>query len=161
MDIRKVYFTWQDVEQMSRKIILSMRESNWSPDIIIGITRGGLIPAVMLSNNINVNMRSMNVSLRDYASKESMDIKRYVAENKRILVIDDINDTGATFQWIIDDWNTALGTDALPYDCIRFAALINNTPSKTKIDYYATSINKDKNPIWVCFPWESWDQNSF
>ena len=25
-------------------------------------------------------------------------------KRKRILIVDDINDTGKTFQWIIDDW---------------------------------------------------------
>ena len=42
-------------------------------------------------------------------------------------------------------------------DCeIRFAALINNLTSKTKIDYHGQLIDKSKNPVWYVFPWENW-----
>ena len=39
---------------------------------------------------------------------------------------------------------------------IRYAALINNISSKTKIDYHGQLIDKRDNPVWYVFPWENW-----
>ena len=39
---------------------------------------------------------------------------------------------------------------------IRFAALINNVTSKTKIDYHGQLIDKSESPVWYVFPWENW-----
>ena len=41
---------------------------------------------------------------------------------------------------------------------IKFAALINNKPSKVKVDYHGYEINKDEVPSWIVFPWEEWDK---
>ena len=41
---------------------------------------------------------------------------------------------------------------------VRFAALINNKPSKIKLNYQGYEINKDEAPAWVVFPWEEWDK---
>ena len=43
-------------------------------------------------------------------------------------------------------------------DRIRFAALINNKPSKVKVDYHGYEINKEEVPAWIVFPWEDWDK---
>ena len=67
------------------------------------------------------------------------------------LIIDDINDTGATFQFIIDNFGKQ-------EERIKFAALIHNKPSKAKVDYQGYEIDKSKNPVWIVFPWEDWDK---
>ena len=47
------------------KICRDVSNSGWRPDYIVGITRGGLIPAVMISHYLGVPMKSLDVSLRD------------------------------------------------------------------------------------------------
>ena len=49
------------VSKLCRDIIIS----GWQPDYIVGLTRGGLIPAVMISQYLNVPMFPLSVSLRD------------------------------------------------------------------------------------------------
>ena len=73
------------------------------------------------------------------------------AEKKKILVIDDINDTGATFKYILDNFGKR-------DDRIKFAAMINNKPSPVQMDYQGYEINKDEVPTWIVFPWEEWDK---
>jgi len=70
---------------------------------------------------------------------------------KKILIIDDINDTGETFKFIDDNFGRENGR-------IKFAALVNNKPSKTLIDYKGYEINKDEVPTWIVFPWEEWEK---
>ena len=43
-------------------------------------------------------------------------------------------------------------------DRIKFDALINNKPSKVKVDYHGYEIKKDEAPAWIVFPWEEWDK---
>ena len=93
----------------------------------------------------------IDVRLRDHAARPNLSVlEKEFAFQKKILVIDDINDTGATFQYIIDNFGR--------HDRIRYAAVINNRPSPVKIDYYGYEIDKNETPQWVVFPWEEWQK---
>ena len=46
-------------------ILQQLAQEKWIPDYIVGITRGGLTPAVMISQYLNVPLQTLNVSLRD------------------------------------------------------------------------------------------------
>jgi hypoxanthine phosphoribosyltransferase len=87
------------------------------------------------------------------------------ALRKKILIVDDINDSGRTLNWIKEDW----ASGCLPGDTawkdiwnnnVRFAIMVNNTTSSFKdADYIGTHINKLETPCWVVFPWENWWEN--
>ena len=101
----KVYYTDQDVKRYVHHIIRSMNDESWRPDYIVGLTRGGLVPANMLSQYLNIPMHTLKVSLRDDHELEHRD--QMVSDAKQginILIVDDINDSGATFDWIKKDW---------------------------------------------------------
>ena len=38
--IKKKYYSWNDVEKMCHQITVQLYNSNWRPDLIVGITRG-------------------------------------------------------------------------------------------------------------------------
>ena len=42
-----------------------MFADNWRPDYIVGMTRGGLVPAVMMSNKTSIMMHALDVRFRD------------------------------------------------------------------------------------------------
>ena len=150
---------------------------NWQPDYIVGINRGGLTPAVMLSHFLNKPMYTLDIRLRDGAREPESNIKMAFDawEGKNILIVDDINDTGATFQWIKKDWVSSMAGAYAPalqiatgareivnWDKVwgwnvRFAVLVDNEGSEFKdVTYSALTINKTENPSWVVFPWENW-----
>ena len=166
MVTNKVYYTWKDIEHMLDTINNLMFADNWCPDYIVGMTRGGLVPAVMMSNKTGIMMHALDVRFRDtdddYSGPES---NMWMAEDalgecKNILIIDDINDTGKTLTWIKEDWKASMG-GAIPHnlnawgDNIRTACLIDNQASGFDgMDYTALEINKMENDVWVVFPWE-------
>lgn len=190
--MKKIYYSWSDVEGACLEISRSIIASNWRPDYIVGITRGGAIPAVMLSQFLNVPMRPLEVSLRDGGQCVSdlgmaEDAFGYNAERfvenpvdvagvleaaadllesgdsyKNILIVDDINDTGATINWIKEDWRSGCMPNDPSWDNdiwhqnVRFAVLTNNLASQADIDYYAWEVNKAEEDCWLVYPWEEY-----
>jgi len=150
--VKKDYFTMIQMRNALIQIEDQMVHSNWMPSIILGINRGGCIPGVYLSHRINTAHEVLDVRLRDHTTKPNLSVlEKAFAFQKKILIIDDINDSGETFNYIIKNFGNGDGR-------IKFAALIHNTPSKAKVDYLGYTIDKSKNPVWVVFPWEEWDK---
>ena len=159
--MKKVFYNWQQVEGAVLEIARQMSAHNWKPDYIVGITRGGLVPANLLSQYTGVPMKSLDVSLRDggdCVSNCSMAEDAY--EGKKILVVDDINDQGSTVNWIKKDWQTSClpGETQWQYvwgDNVRFAVLTHNLSSEFKDpDYYVWTVNKAEEDCWLVYPWE-------
>jgi hypoxanthine phosphoribosyltransferase len=166
MDKRKI--SNEDIQQLVNKLCRDISLSGWRPDYVVGLTRGGLIPAVMISHYFNVPMHSLNVSLRDSdIGPESNcwmaeDAYGYQDSPKRILIVDDINDSGATFNWIKQDWQSSCAVNDERWNYVwgestRFAVLFENLASEfDDVTYRAEEINKAENDVWIDFPWEDW-----
>lgn len=171
----KVYYNYDQIEAgvliIGREILLS----DWRPDYIVGIARGGCLPAILLGNFLNVPTKVLTVSLRDNPDFTVEDCiaaddaagnwiyegdHDYTGERqagKNILVVDDINDTGATFEFIKESWGYAdVDWDEIWHKSVRFAVIIENLSSDFSSDYHSTEINKAEDPCWIVFPWEDW-----
>jgi xanthine phosphoribosyltransferase len=182
----KIYHTEKHLKTWLHKIIRDLSHDNWKPDYIVGLTRGGLIPATMLSHYLEVPLQTLNVSLRDSElgpesnlwmaeeafgyvpadEQETLKSRWDISRRKNILIVDDINDSGATLQWIKDDWqsgclpNEITAWNSVWNKSVRFAVLVNNEASNFKdVDYVGKEINKLETPAWVVFPWENWWEN--
>lgn len=192
--MNKLIISQSELNGLVNKICRDILVSDWRPDYIVGITRGGLVPAVMISQYLNVSMHTLNVSLRDASEGESnlwmaedalgpnsrerfienpvdvagileaaSDLLEQGSTYKNILIVDDINDTGSTFNWIINDWKSSCFPNDPSWEevwnnNVKFAVLVDNQASKcnVKMDYSGMEINKAENDIWVDFPWEDW-----
>jgi len=157
----KIFYTWQDVQSMTLDLIRNINTSEWRPDYVVGLTRGGLHAANLISQWYNIPMETLRVSLRDHANTES---NAWMAEDglqtgKQILIVDDINDSGATINWIKDDWHSSVynGNKEAWGNNIRFATLVDNSASDADVEYCCVEINKLDDPdLWIVFPWEDW-----
>ena len=151
-NIKKNYFTTGQMRNALIQIEDQMVHSYWMPSIVLGINRGGCIPGVYLSHRIKTPHEVLDIRLRDHTTKPNLSVlEKAFAFQKKILIIDDINDSGETFNYIIKNFGSGDGR-------IKFAALIHNKPSKAKVDYQGYEIDKSKNPAWIVFPWEEWDK---
>ena len=169
--MNKIYYTWRDVEHHTQEILRQICSDSWRPDYVVGLTRGGLVPANLISQYLGCRMETLKVSLRDDTECES---NLWMAEDafghnmehpKNILIVDDINDTGATLNYIREDWPSGCFPDNPRWtevwgSNVRVAVLVDNESSKSEIpvSYSAVDINKAEQDSWIVFPWEQWWQ---
>lgn len=167
--MKKHNYSWQDIERMCVSIVNQMYKDNWKPDYIVGITRGGNIPATIISNMTGIRCEALKVSLRDddtmsesncwMAEDAFGDIGADTSDYKKnILIVDDINDTGDTFNWIKQDWESNFpdGDFSNVWNHnVRFAVLTENMSSDFHlVDYYCHTVNKAEEDVWLNYPWE-------
>ena len=164
--MKRIYLSWQDIGNHTKEILRHLHRDAWQPDYVVGLTRGGLVPANLISQYLEVPMHALKVSLRDGGDNDT-ESNLWMAEDafngKRILIVDDINDSGATLDWIQEDWCSGCFPDDPRWNTIwgntvRVAVLVDNDTSHTgmPISYYSMDINKEADPCWIVFPWEDW-----
>ena len=135
-----INYPWNIIDDLVKEI--SSRAGTYKPTHIVGIARGGLVPAVMLSHRLNLPMETLGVSFRD--NKATHHTKFKPIKDARYLIVDDINDSGTTFKVVTDIFKNR----RLQH---RTAALINKEKSDFDVDFYGEMFYYDD---WITFPWE-------
>ena len=145
----KLWYDWKemrrDVNTLCREIVLD----KFDPDVIVGLSRGGLTPGVMMSHWMEKPFKSIKASLRDFPEWENYLPRK---TDERVLIVDDICDSGETFHKIREHINERKenGVD------VRFATLWWNNECNFEPHYYVNEIAKDSTKTWINFCWESW-----
>tara|TARA_Y100000287_G_scaffold107254_1_gene85969 strand:- start:298 stop:762 length:465 start_codon:yes stop_codon:yes gene_type:complete len=148
--MEKIYFTIEEMIDSIRNISEQLTRSNFEPEVIISVNRGGCIPGIYLSHYINKTHEVINIELRDSKKEPDLNsIKEKIRQFSSVLIIDDINDSGKTIG-VIKDLSKNLTTK------IHFAVLINKSQSTSKVEYYGKEVNSKVNDYWYVFPWENW-----
>ena len=165
--MKLITYDWHRVERSLQDIAMQMYKDNWRPDYIVGITRGGLVPAVMLSHMTDIPMHTLCVQLGAEGLEENTESNCWMAEDaygynekqKNILVIDDINRGGDALAWLMNDWKSScLPGDTLTWESVwhnnvKFAALMSDPNSIVETDYFSAELPTDLE-TWIEFPWE-------
>lgn len=141
---------WQQYGEASLLLAAQISASGYKPDIILGIARGGLAPAGSLGYALSVkNIYIMNVEY--YAgANERLDVPIMLPpylqladlEDRKLLIVDDIADTGDTLAMIRDFCAEKVAE-------VRTAVLYEKDASSVKCDYVWRRTN-----AWVEFPWD-------
>lgn len=168
--VRKVYYSnkelTDDVQDLIRQVDL-----DWGkPEIVGGFSRGGFLPAVMMSHYWNIPMLPIRFSTRDYAHKLIDTVTSEVGDRK-FLIVDDICDSGETFHIFNNETNKLRQEHAIAMDeeysaGIRewkSAVLIHNIGAELfEPNYWAREVNKVEDPVWIVFEYEEfWRPNLF
>lgn len=144
-DLMKTYY---------KSVIQKMAQSNFKPDLVIGLLRGGAEMAVNFSHYFDVPCEVIKWQLRD--SNKDIDnelLAEIIKSNSHsnILVVDDLCDTGAALQGVDDVFS-----DAHFLGDVSYAVCIENIDNDFEVDFSARQISRNIDEQWFVFPCESW-----
>ena len=149
-----IQYSYNDIHNHTLRLLAKIQASHYynAPvrfDYIVGVARGGLLPATILSHHMGIPLRPLSWSTRDHASSvHDENIKEDLRDGKRVLLVDDINDSGKTFVEILEDWEydelSTLGVVTLASVFQRYSTVL---PS----NFYSVFLDHDD---WIGFPWE-------
>jgi len=120
----KIYFTWEEFDKAVNIIADRIKDNKYNPKMIYGIPRGGLALALSLSHKMNVPI-----------------INGLGFRSRRILVVDDVSDSGNTLM------NYAR-------DCLT-ATIHLRQGSKFIPDIW---VYERPDNSWIVYPWENKDE---
>jgi hypoxanthine phosphoribosyltransferase len=146
--IKETHYTWEDFNKDILMLCSKIALFGWFPDYIVGIKKGGLVPAVKLSNILNKPLLIVSCQLRDSYGIDFEGFDEKISKNKKFLVVDDICDSGETFEKVSQELNIR------DYKNIRFCSLYHNIRQNFLTDYYARKIDREKDDRWIVYPWE-------
>ena len=151
---KKLWYPWdemrRDVNTLCREIVLD----KFDPCCIVGLSRGGLTPGVMMSHWLQKPFKPVKAALRDFPEWEDYLPRK---TDERVLIVDDICDSGETFTRMKSYIKGPRLNQPmeLPTE-VRFASLWWNNECDFEPHYYAQECAKDTEGIWIHFPWEHW-----
>lgn len=144
---------YEDFLAKVRVLARKVDAAGWEPEFVIGVGRGGLVPAVYLSHQLGLPMLSIDHSSKmpGFADELLAKVAGMSAVGSRLLFVDDINDSGGTIEYI----RQLLIDSGCVDENLRFAVLINNTRSRAKADLWVDEIDRSQDKRWFVFPWEA------
>lgn len=147
MSVLITHPNWECIEHLLCIISGKLKQSQFEPSIIMGLSRGGLIPAVIMSHHLSVPMIPVCYSSKDGAGDDknhNNDLPTINCTN--ILIVDDIADSGLTIKEVAQHYITLGHT-------VQTACLYHKTSAVYAPSYAAVTIPADS--PFIYFPWES------
>lgn len=140
--------SWEDISRSSAKVAESVERSSYKVDVVIGILRGGAVPAILVADLLDVSDVGM-IEIKLYKGRkrgERAILRQPLTigvAGKSVLIVDDVSDSGMTLQMAIDYVRHHAPKE------IRTATLYVKPWTALYPDYYAESTED-----WLVFPWE-------
>lgn len=142
----EIYLSWEDFETYAARMVAEIEASGIGYDAIIGIARGGLVPATFLAYRLGIKeFYVMNV--QSYQGQKMIDPRFLDLPSNiradRVLVVDDILDSGTTYR-LARQW---LNQTPVEFD---WAVLVDKGKSNVQAKFVGAVID---NGLWVHYPW--------
>ena len=132
--MKKLWYKWDDMRRDVNTLCREIALDKFDPQVIVGLSRGGLTPGVMMSHWFQKPFKPIRTSLRDFPEWEDYLPRK---TDERVLIVDDICDSGETFEKI----KSYIKGPKLHYPMelpteVRFAALWWNNECDFEPHYY-------------------------
>lgn len=147
--------TWKQLHQDCDTLVEQILKANVEYDLVIGLMRGGCVPATIVSHALDVPMMAIGIKTYNHTQKNH-NVDAYQAAHgdffnmrqrksiMRTLLIDDLSDTGDTFEYIARNYSSILPQ-------IDTAAPYIKSHTKFRPTYFAQEFFNNE---WLVFPWE-------
>ena len=141
--------SWDKIYGLLLKLSEAVRKSGFEPDVIVGVSRGGWIPARIMSDLLETP-KLANVTAEFYVgvaeTKHEPTITQPISvsvKDKKVLVVDDVADTGESLKLVNSHLKNQGASD------IKIATIYYKPWSIIVPHYY-----EKETRYWIVFPWE-------
>lgn len=147
--------SWPDIEKWCSAIRTQVVE-NFSPEVIIGLSRGGLVPSRILSDSLwikdllSIKTEHWGITATKSGQAVLNDPGKLNLKGKRILIVDDITDTGQSMKLAYDFVKSQEPAD------IKTATMLHITRSEFVPDFYGELVDQNQ-WTWFIFPWNVYE----
>ena len=146
----KIKLTWDDVDFITNIVSESISKKNIKFDTIVALGRGGLIPGAILSYKLDIkNLQNLGINTRqdDGQYVETLVYQRPTITGN-VLVVDDINDSGKTFEAV----NSLIKSEYPDIGELLYCSL--TTRYNTNFNENTISGKIINTSDWLVFPWD-------
>jgi hypoxanthine phosphoribosyltransferase len=151
MSVEREVLRWDEFGEASRALAQQVADSGYRPNMVLGVARGGLLPAATLAYALGVkNLFTMNIEFYTGVD-ERLEfpvmlpplLNAVDVAGATVLVADDVADTGATLK-LVTDFCAEHVAD------VRCAVLYEKPRSAVKCEYVWR-----RTDLWIDFPWST------
>ena len=161
--VEKLIVDWNEYNRTVEKLAIQIDESGYKPTLLVGIMRGGA-PMIDVLSRI-FKLKCAYLAVESYSGKGIEDEQGNIIFSRemssispnmggRILLCDDLSDTGITFNKSID-WLNQYGPIKGKIEDIKTATLWKKKKSTFEPDFCAVKL--DTNP-WIVQPFEVYEE---
>jgi len=154
ININNIEISWEEFENDTKNMYDKINNANTQYTVILGIGRGGLIPAVMLSHMFGIPLVPIVWKQETNNAANACILKNLAQEmvdNNNILIIDDISYSGKTMKAVLE--TLSMWLTAADKKCnITIATVYEKKNPKIKSNFIGRLLNDDD---FYVFPWEA------
>ncbi len=142
-----VRLSWDQFQHDCIVLADKVRASGHTYDKLLSITRGGVFVGSMLAYYLDIR-NITTVALRLYEFNQSASVVEQLSKpdmplpGSRVLVVDDLLDSGRTMEYVVEKWGQDYKLD--------IAVLYDKGGGHRRADFTSRTIEDE----WVWFPWE-------
>ena len=142
--VQDLRISWDELSKDASELAAKLRGTPWTG--IIAVARGGLIPAALIAQHLNIKrIETVCIASYEFQVQGKTQIlgqpKDVAYGGQNWIVIDDLTDTGNTFEEV---------RKLLP--AARYACLYAKPAGVKTTDIFIREVAQD---TWVHFPWET------
>ena len=142
--------SWPHVYRLARRLAFAISDSGFRPEVIVAIARGGYVPARILCDLLNVYALT-SIRVVHYAGGARKKAQARVTDalctditGKRVLIVDDVSDTGDTYEAALEHLRQ------FHPEAMMTAVLLHKTTARYQPDFIARKVIKWR---WMIYPW--------
>lgn len=141
--------SWDEIYEMLLALADMIKKDFFSPDVIIGVSRGGWPPARVMSDLLG-NVELANIRVEFYRGVAETGDEPVITqplsmpvEGRKVLIMDDVADTGKSLKLVREH------VEKRHANVIKIATIYYKPWSTVIPDYYVKVTRR-----WIVFPWE-------
>ncbi|WP_126449952.1 phosphoribosyltransferase [Sulfodiicoccus acidiphilus] len=147
---------WDKIVELSKTLSEKVKEDGYTPDVIVAVARGGLVPSRLLADHLGV-IDIVSVKVEHWVVTASRNPEARVKypfkldlRGASVMIVDDICDTGDSIMLSADFVRENFNVREVRTATLQYLA----NSSKFKPDFYAEEVREWS---WFMYPWNYWE----